>query len=274
MHEPENVSEKSKRFPSNIRDRNRNQLITDQKTDVTLVKVRSRVCLSAQKEVDGYYLRNELLIHRKFNRELHNGERYVDHVEVPETYRNEIPRVGHTIPLSGHLGTSKTLSGIAAHFFWPGLHFDVRKYCATCPQCQLLSRKLKSKRAPLKPVNIETQPFKKIAIDIVGELPRTTDYKCILTIVDSATRYPEAIPLQNTSSKAVAGALINYFTRVGYPVGYPEAIPLRNTSSKAAADALINYFTRVGIPDEIVSDQGSVSLRSKLLFITLKLMVQ
>ena len=61
----------------------------------------------------------------------------------------------------------------------------------------------------------------------MGELPRTaTGYKYILTIGDSATRYP-------------------------------EAIPLRNTSSKTIANALVQYFCRVGIPEELVSDQGS-----------------
>ena len=43
-------------------------------------------------------------------------------------------------------------------------------------------------------------------------------------------------------------------TIVDYATRYPEAIPLRNTNSKAVADALSNYFTRVGISDEIVSD--------------------
>ena len=42
-----------------------------------------------------------------------------------------------------------------------------------------------------------------------------------------------------------------------YATRYPEAIPLRNVSSKVVADALIQYFSRVGIPDELVSDQGS-----------------
>ena len=89
---------------------------------------------------------------------------------------------------------------------------------ATCPQCQLVARKLKSKRAPLKPVEIVNEPFKKIAIDIVGELPRTTTgYKYILTIVDYATRYPEAIPSRRTNAKTVAEALIQYFSRVGIP---------------------------------------------------------
>ena len=69
------------------------------------------------------------------------------------------------------------------------------------------SQEIKVKKSTLKPVEIVTEPFKKIAIDIVGELPRTTTgYKYILTIVDYATRYPEAIPLQITNAKTVAEA--------------------------------------------------------------------
>ena len=65
-------------------------------------------------------------------------------------------------------------------------------------------------------MDIVTEPFKKIAMDIVGELPRTTtSYTYILTIVDYVTRYPEALPFRSTSSKAVAHELIHYFSRVG-----------------------------------------------------------
>ena len=46
-------------------------------------------------------------------------------------------------------------------------------------------------------------------------------------------------------------------TIVDYGTRYPEAIPLRSTNSKAVADALVQYFCKVGIPEELVSDQGS-----------------
>ena len=128
-----------------------------------------------QKNQMATFFTNDLLFHRKYLSDEHNGARYVDRIVVPESYRNEILRVGHTIPLSGHMGSKKTFDRIAAHFSWPGLSFDVRKYCATCPKCQLVARKLKSKRAPLKPVEIVTEPFKKIAIDIVDELPTILD---------------------------------------------------------------------------------------------------
>ena len=76
-------------------------------------------------------------------------------------------------------------------------------------------------------MEIVTEPFKKVAIDLIGELPRSkTGYKYILTLVDYATRYPEAIPLKTTHSRVVA-------------------------------EALVGIFTRVGLPEEIVSDQGA-----------------
>ena len=51
----------------------------------------------------------------------HNGNGYVDRIVVSESYRNEMLRVAHTIPSSGHMGFAKTLQRIGAHFFWPGL---------------------------------------------------------------------------------------------------------------------------------------------------------
>lgn len=42
-----------------------------------------------------------------------------------------------------------------------------------------------------------------------------------------------------------------------YATRYPEAIPLRNTTSKTIAKELFQIFARVGIPKEILTDQGT-----------------
>lgn len=212
---------------ANILDRSSSQLALDQQSDVTLEKALKEAKDLPPKDEDGYFTDKEILMHRKVHTSEANEVRYSNRIVVPESYRNEILRIAHSIPFSGHMGSKKTFSRITSHFFWPGLRTDVSKYCATCPQCQIVARKMKSQRAPLQPTQIVTEPFKKIAIDIVGELPRsTTGHRYILTIVDYATRYP-------------------------------AAIPLRSVTSKAVADALIQYFCMVGIPDELVSDQGS-----------------
>jgi len=65
---------------------------------------------------------------------------------------------------------------------------------------------------------IET-PFDRVAVDLVGPIHPATDRgnRYILTMVDYATRYPEAVPLKDIQTETVAEAMVNMFTRVGVP---------------------------------------------------------
>ena len=59
-------------------------------------------------------------------------------------------------------------------------------------------------------------PFDRIALDIVGPLPKTSrGHRYILVLVDYATPYPEAQPLRAATAKAVARELMLLFSRVG-----------------------------------------------------------
>ena len=77
-------------------------------------------------------------------------------------------------------------------------------------------------------VPIVTTLFHKVAIDIVGAIspPLFKKHIYILTLVDYAT-------------------------------SFTEAVPLRNITSSDVADALMSIFSRAGIPCEILSDRGS-----------------
>ena len=78
------------------------------------------------------------------------------------------------------------------------------------------------------------EPFKHIAMDIVGPLPRSSSgKKFILVICDYATRYP-------------------------------EAVALRSIDTNTVAEELVKFFARVGIPEEILTDQGT-NITSQLL---------
>ena len=69
-----------------------------------------------------------------------------------------------------------------------------------------------------KPLPAVDEPFRRIAVDIVGPLPQTKKgNKWILIMVDFATRYPEAIPLRKTAASTVAEALCQVFARLGIP---------------------------------------------------------
>ena len=60
-------------------------------------------------------------------------------------------------------------------------------------------------------------PFQKIAMDIVGPLPRShSGCRYIVVICDYATWYLEAIPLQSIDAEHIPEELIKVFARVGY----------------------------------------------------------
>ena len=114
------------------------------------------------------------------------------------------------VPLAGHLG-------VLQHFYWPTVHRDVAEYCRTCGTCQKAASR-KMVRAPLIPLPIISQPFERIAMDIVGPLPRSArGNRFVLVVCDYATRYPEAIPMKSIDASSVAEELVTIFSRVGVP---------------------------------------------------------
>ena len=119
---------------------------------------------------------------------------------------------------------------------------NVQDHCNTCTQCQKSSTR-GVKKAPLVPLPIMDEPFKRIAIDIVGPLPRSSSGKrYILVICDYATRYPEAVALRSIDANAVAEELLGYFSCVGVP----EEI-LTNQGTNFTSQLLSEVYRLLGI---------------------------
>lgn len=136
---------------------------------------------------------------------------------VPTSCRPLVLHLAHTIPWAGHLGQQKTYTRLGSRFYWPTMFQDVKHYCTTCPECQITTH-LKPKQVPLHPLPIISTPFRRIAMDIVGPLEKSsTGYQYILVICDYATRFPEAFPLRSIKTPKIIGALVQLFSRVGIP---------------------------------------------------------
>jgi transposase InsO family protein len=68
------------------------------------------------------------------------------------------------------------------------------------------------------PLPVVGEPFARIAMDIVGPLPRSrAGNHYVLVICDYATRYSEAVPLRSIDAEHVAEELVKLFSRVGIP---------------------------------------------------------
>lgn len=103
-------------------------------------------------------------------------------------------------------------------FFWHGVHTEVKRYCESCPECPLTAH-MPHFRSPLVPLPIIEVPFARIAMDLVGPLVKSSrGHQYIFVVLGYATRYPEAVPLRNTSSKTIAKELFSMFIRTGIPI--------------------------------------------------------
>lgn len=110
----------------------------------------------------------------------------------------------------GHMGRDKTSARIARWFFWPGLGEDVVRHCVACPECQK-AREDRPSPAPLQPLLVVDVPFARIAMGVVGPLPRNSaGNQYILVFVDYATHYPEAVPLRTVMASRIAEELIKW----------------------------------------------------------------
>ena len=118
-----------------------------------------------------------------------------------------------------HLGIKKTLDRVVSEFFWPGVCGDVVRFCKSCDICQWTIRKGRVTKVPLGKLPLIDTPYKRVSVQLVGPIKPHSDKKSeyILTMIDYATRYPEAVALPSIETERVAEALIAMFSRVGIP---------------------------------------------------------
>ena len=94
---------------------------------------------------------------------------------------------------------------------------DCQTHVRACERCQKLD-KTTPKPSTMTERVIVTQPFQDIAIDIVGPFPTAVGgFRFLLTCIDNATRWPEAVPLRTTTARVVISSLTEIFSRCGFP---------------------------------------------------------
>ena len=140
-------------------------------------------------------------------------------VVVPSEHRKRVMSLAHESIVGGHLAAKKTIDRITTSFHWPGITSDVTRYCRSCEICQKTVPKGKVTKVPLGEMPIMDVPFHRVAVDLIGPITPVSDNgnRYILTIVDFATKYPEAVALPRIETERVAEALLDVFSRVGFP---------------------------------------------------------
>ncbi len=197
----------------------REQLIASQKSDVSLDK-----CVGAAADRTqisdapvGYCWDDGVLM--RWWKPSDSGRERAYQIVLPAGYRTQIMKLAHEHICSGHLGVTKTHDRIARHFFWPSMKSSVSAFIRSCRICQLAGKPNQViPQAPLQPIPVMGEPFERLILDCVGPLPKAkSGHQYILTIMCTATRYPEAVPLRSITTKAVVKELVKFCSMFGLP---------------------------------------------------------
>ena len=127
----------------------------------------------------------------------------------------------------GHKGVEITTESLRRHVFTPHLRAQVDDHIRRCPACQARKGAVPDQRHTYRST-VDGYPFQRLSIDFVGPLPRSRNgNNYILTCRDTFSRWLEAYPIKEATTKVVARTLEK------------------------------EIFCRYGLPDRIHSDRGS-----------------
>ena len=138
---------------------------------------------------------------------------------LPQAKRLQVMNCAHDSDWAGHFGVHKTTLRIEAHFYWPTMKTDIQQYVNSCRGCQQQKRVTKLDRVPIAPVVRAATSFEVVNIDLIGPLsPKSSrGHQYILCLIDSCTRWVEAIPLRTLTAREMCDALLSIFSHIGIP---------------------------------------------------------
>ena len=142
---------------------------------------------------------------------------------VPKIMRSQVIQAIHNL---SHLSIATTVRLVSNKFVWHGIRRDTRAWARNCLDCQR-NKIIRHAQPPLGHFEEPKRRFSHVHIDVTGPLPISNGMRYIFTMVARSTRWCEACPMPDQTTKSCANAFISH------------------------------WLSRFGIPQHVTSDQGA-----------------
>ena len=158
--------------------------------------------------------------------------------ELTQEERNQIIRESHGSMMTQHFGENKSIQRARELGIWTNLENDIIEYIKKCHTCQTQKLNRIKRRSEAIITDTPVTPNDKIAMDIFGPLPVTSQgNEYILSIQDMLTKYLVLIPLRDILSETIIEHLFDYFI---YIFGSPKHI-LTDQGQNLVSELMQNF---------------------------------
>ena len=178
-----------------------------------------RKYLQILKENDNYFLspQVELKLHNELICKVNSGTDHPFSIFIPKSL---IPFfLKHYHDDTGHLSYTAVAKNISNKFYWCNFYKSIQDYINKCNVCQYDTTNRFHKNVPSDLITLTSVPFEHVAIDYITHFDRSyLGNSYLLTIVDIATRFANAIPVKTlTAEECLNKLLSSHFYKFGFP---------------------------------------------------------
>lgn len=182
--------------------------------------------------------------------------------------QQELIKLYHSHKLVGHLGCSRSILRIREHFYWRGMNKQMSDYVKSCPVCAKAKNRNNTRKVPRGVGEVPHEPWSTIYYDLVGPLPPSGEFRYILTLQDSTTRFAVFRCLTSKLSDEIAATLFDVFLQFGGPrTLVSDLAPELNSATMRSLMKLIDVNTKnctVYHPASNISERLNASLKDYL----------
>ena len=164
---------------------------------------------------------------------------------VPTRLRQDIMKEYHE--RDHHPGVAKTYYNCRSQCHWDNMRKDIKEHVIKCTICAQ-AKHSNNKRVLEGHLVIPPDAGHTYAIDIVGSLPKAGQYRKILVIVCTFSRFTAAAPLSAGSAVEVINALEKIFPLMGYP-----AQIVSDNAGNFTSDYFLDYLKGKGIEHQLTT---------------------